>query len=105
MLTALAGLLTLASSLAGLWAARLWWRASRLPIPERMPPFVPGRSTGDPHLEMLGEAFATAEAVRELSEALRDGARLNALAALWTGIAVVTGVAASAAGWFTPLCP
>ena len=99
MLTVLASLLTPASSLAGFRAARLWWRASRLPIPERIPPFVPGRSTGDPHLEILLEAFATAKAVRELSEALRDGARLSARAALWTGLSVIGLLAASTLSW------
>lgn len=83
MLTALASLLTLASSLAGLWAARLWWSASRLPIPERIPPFVSGRSTGDPQAEMLGEIVATISALHALSESTRGDARLNAQASLY----------------------
>lgn len=99
MLTIVSGVLTLASSLAGLQAARFWWRASRQPVPDRVPPWTPGKWTGDSDVEVRGEVAATTAALLELSESMREGARVNARAALWTGLSVVGLLAASALPW------
>ncbi len=99
MLTILSGVLMLASSLTGLQAARLWWLASRQPVPDRVPPWMPGNWTGDPDVEVRGEIAATTAALVELSNSMRDGARLNARAALWTGASVAGFLAATGTTW------
>lgn len=99
LLTFVSGVLTLASSLVGLWAARLWWSASRQPVPDWVPPWTWSDRPGDPDVEVRGEVVAATAALFELSKSLREGARLNARAALWTGVSVVGLLAASVLTW------
>lgn len=84
---------------AGLCAAWLWWRSSRVPVPERTPPFPPGQVTGDPHLEMLSEAFATTQNLSNVSQAVRETSRISSRAAALTAISVAAQAIATVLGW------
>lgn len=67
---------------AAIIAARYWWKASRVTIPE-----TAASITDVPELYIMGTQVA-----------FNESARLNQVAAIWTGIAALLSSAASVAG-------
>jgi hypothetical protein len=80
--------LAIVGLLAGLWAARLWWRASRVEI---VPTYIEhGR------IEPVGGSQM--DWILGTIKASNNSSRLNARAAIWTAVAIVLSTAASVVG-------
>ncbi len=80
--------LSLASAGVGVWAALLWWKASKTgPIYEGT---EPGTFEGSQNWQRYA-----------IDRGMIASARLNASAALWTGVASFLSACAAVAGWLT----
>ena len=79
---------TAGAVLAGLWAAWLWWKASRIEIhPDEG---IPGKQPSP--------AFAAIHAVSGAMKAWKAAGTLNSRAATWTAVSVVAQVVATVLG-------
>ena len=87
------------SVVTGLCAAGLWWLSSKVFIPSRIAPFPPGQATGDPMVEQIGEAFASAQNLSDIGEAMRKASRISCGAAILTAISVGAQAIATGLGW------
>lgn len=80
---------------AGMWAAWLWWRSSRV---RANPEWVRDYRTGLP-MQPVDPTLTQMSWFDALLRASEEAAALNARAALWTAITVVVGLVAGLTGW------